>query len=362
MANARRRIVFGGSLALFGAALFVTASAYVIDHGNAKWLAAAVGGFAFPLAPVGWHLIGERRRRARVAAAKTPPKTTLTGFDRFWMRFVVVALVVLGPMFATSRFGVFGSVWRHALWFWPEPPAGPRDFKAVDHLLMRVPGDAELVAVVHVPEKAGKDAGSMVFAWGAQQAMLAADPDVTEDEKPLSERIAELNADRAKVPWLPFDKLSEVATADKSIVVASDLWRAKVDPAGAGPSEELMAEMRRAPQDAVFVAAFTPRTKATAADLDPQMIRHGVMWAVSSDQKLVLGGRVEATDAVAATKLVDDIYAVLHGTTKDIPASCRAQVDKLLEHFEIEHTGAVITAHLEVAGDQVFSLMFCAAK
>jgi len=46
-------------------------------------------------------------------------------------------------------------------------------------------------------------------------------------------------------------------------VIASDGWKTKVEPPGTGPSEELLGELRRAPQDAVFVAAIAPRTKLT---------------------------------------------------------------------------------------------------
>src|SRR5256885_9961609 len=117
MANVRGRIVFGGLVVLLGVTLFVVTSAYVIDHGYNKIAAAIVGTFAFPIAPLGWHFFAERRRAKRLANAKLPAKATLTGHDRFWMRFAVVALALLGPMIASSGFGVLGSVWRHGLWF-----------------------------------------------------------------------------------------------------------------------------------------------------------------------------------------------------------------------------------------------------
>src|SRR5207302_9966164 len=100
-------------------------------------------------------------------------------------------------------------------------------------------------------------------------------------------------------------------------------WRTKVEPATTGPSEELRGELARAPQDAPFVAAFAPRTQITSHDLDVAMIRHGVVWGVTSGESFVLAGRVEATDAAAATKLADELTAALHAASKTVPESCR---------------------------------------
>src|SRR5690349_15881568 len=98
MAKAKQRIVFGALFVLLGALLFWIASAYVVDHDYNRIAAAIVGGLAFPVLPVVWHVIGERRRRTKVAAMKQAPKTTLAATDRYWLRFTAVALVVLGPM------------------------------------------------------------------------------------------------------------------------------------------------------------------------------------------------------------------------------------------------------------------------
>jgi len=360
MGKARQRIVFGLLVAVLGIALFVVATAYAVDHGTRRWGVIPFGVFVFPVAPVLWHFIGERRRRAKLAAAKTPSKSTLTGYDRYWMRFAFIAFVTIGPMILHSHFGVFGSVYREAFWFWPKS-TGPRDYQDVAKLLKRVPADAELVLVANQQEK-DKPEGSVVAAWGNKQAMIAADASLKDKDKPLADQINELNQARDSFKWLPFDKVSEVSTSDKTIVVASEGWKSKVEPAGSGPSEELMAELRRAPADAIIVAAFTPKTKLTAADLDPAMIRHGVAWLTSGDEKLVLAGRMEMVDAAAATKIVAEIKDVLHGTTPAIPAKCRAPVDKILEHVDLTAEGAIVNARIEVPGEQVMALMFCAMK
>ena len=355
MANAKQRVVFGMSMVLAGLLLVVVASAYVVDRGWGKIAAAVIGLAAWPVAPVAWHAFGERRRAKRLAAAKVPAKSALTGFDRYWMRFVVIAIAVLAPMFYASGRGVFGAVGRHGLWFWPRA--------LVDEvpLLQRVPADAELVIVAHQGAEDGKHAGSAVFAWGAHQAMLAADA-ALDDGEPRAKKIEAINDARDKLPFLPIDKLSEVPVGGDAMVIATDGWRGKVEPASTGPSEELRGELARAPSDAVFVAAFAPRTKVTVHDLDPVEIRHGVVWMEKRGEAIELVGRVEARDATVAAKLADEIDGVLHFKTKDIPDSCHDAVGEIVEHVKLEHDGAIVSVHAEVSGKMLFAVMLCAAK
>lgn len=352
----RQKIVFGLLFVVLGAALFVTASAYCVDHSYGKIAAAVVGGFAFPLAPVLWHAIGERRRRAKIAAAKSPPKTTLTGYDRYWLRFVVVALAVLAPMVAASRFGVLSSVWRQGFWFLPAEP----QVAVNESLLRRVPGDAELVVFVHDKGDKQRPAASGVFAWGAHQAMIAADEALADRKsKDRAAEIKQLNEWAKAVPELLAAPLAEVKTSDGKVVVASEGWRGKVEPAGAGPGAELRAELGRAPADVTFVAAFAPRTKLTALDIEPDTIKHGVVWATYRDDSITAGARVEMKDEAEATKLVLELEAVLHFQTKGIPEGCKDAVGKIVDKIKLSADGAIVNAHVELPNDALVSLMFC---
>jgi len=92
------------------------------------------------------------------------------------------------------------------------------------------------------------------------------------------------------------------------------------------------------------------------------MIRHGVVWASGNEKQLVIAGRLEATDAAAATKLADELDAVLHLKTADIPDKCRSEVGKLVDRLQLQHSGTIITARLEVEPEQLMGLMFCAMK
>jgi hypothetical protein len=369
MGNARGKLLFGTTVVLLGAALFVVTSAYVIDHGYSRVGAAIAGALAFPLLPLGWHLLSERRRAKRVAAAKVAPKAALTGHDRFWLRFALVAVAFVGAMVVQSGTGVVGAVWRHGLWFVPasQPDVrdvgntAKRDFAAQEHLLKRVPSDAELVVVVHPPPPDAVDHStadrSMVFAYRPREAMIASDA-AAGDMASLDD----INSKRDQVPWLKLSPFTAVDTTDPIRLFASDGWRSKVDPPGTGPSEELRGELTRAPQDAIFVAAFTPRTQVTVHDLDALMIRHGVMWGGMQGDSIVLAGRLEATDATAAQKLVDDVNKLLHLQTTDIPESCRDTVAKIVDHVEIARDGAIVTARAELGKDALAGLMFCGMK
>jgi hypothetical protein len=341
MANARGRIVFGLLVALLGGALFLVTSAYVIDHGYLKIGAAIAGALAFPIVPALWHLIGERRRKARIAERKQPPKATLTGCDRYWLRFAVVAIAVLAPMIAKSGTGVLGAVRRHALWFLPDSPP------SATGQLRRVPAEAELVVVIK--DKTGTKPGTAVVAWGAGQAMIAADT-LLDDGAPHAKKIDSINGMRGDVPWLPTKQLSEVKTDDGSFVIASDGWRSQVEGASAGPGAELATELDRAPASATFVAAFVPRTNVSDQDLDVAMIRHGVAWALVDDSSVTLDGRIEATDAAAATKLGAEITALFHAP-HHLSESCQEAFAKAVDLVKLDVAGTVVAVHATLPSD-----------
>src|SRR5262249_28075200 len=77
-------------LGLWCVSLFVIPSAAVVDRGAPAWAAAIVGALSFPLAPIAWHVLAERARKRRAAAAKIAPKATLTAADRFVFRTIAI--------------------------------------------------------------------------------------------------------------------------------------------------------------------------------------------------------------------------------------------------------------------------------
>src|SRR5688572_6861795 len=143
------KIVGGIVVAVLWLAMFVLPSACIIAAGKPRWLALAVGLAAFPIAPLGWHVFGEwrRKKKAKAAAAakdadtKTP-KTTLTGWDRLLLRTAVIAIVAIGGTIFAMRAKTIRAVAHNALWFtdWSDP-----DPITDSPLLRRVPADAEHV-------------------------------------------------------------------------------------------------------------------------------------------------------------------------------------------------------------------------
>jgi hypothetical protein len=370
VSNRRQRFVFGLVATLVGALLFVVASAYLVFRGQPQWLAGVVGGLAFPVLPVTWHLLGERARRRKQAAAKTPSKSTLTGGDRYWLRFVAVAALALGPMIAIGKLDVARAAWRHGLWWLPtsyEPTTThggplsmigtgtPRTLDVIGTPLARVPSDAELVVMVQPPPDDKDQDGRAVFAYGDRQIMLFLEGKLEGDKAP--EVVAEFNKQRAKASWLPTDEIKLVSHSDSQVIAASAGWAARVQFPGMGPSAELLRELGRAPKDAFFVAGFVPKTTR-----DVLSTKVGAAWLYKTGEKLVIEGRVEANDEAAAKKLVAEATSALDKAAHDVPESCREQVGAIVKAIKLDQSGAFVTGRLDIDGGALMGVMFCALK
>lgn len=364
MSNRKQRIVFGVLAVLAGLAMFMVASSYIVARGLPHWLAAIVGAFAFPVAPVGWHIWSERRRRKKVSVAKSAPKATLTGADRYWLRTLAVAIVVLGPMIAIGKFGVVRAVVKHGLWFWPESSKpGPgsltaigsgtqRGIQVLGTPLARVPADAELVVMVEPPADEHTD-GRAVMAWGNRQLLVVAEGKKILAEDPTA-KLAELNKQRNKFSWFPVDEVVEVKRSDAEYIAASQGWRYRVEPPGTGPGVELVRELGRSPKDALVYAAYAPKTTHD--------IRAGAAWLIHRNDKLIVEGRVEASDEAAAKKLVAEAQTALSKAAKDAPESCHDQVDALAKAVQLDQRGTVITARVETDAGTLVGIAFCALR
>src|SRR5262245_21835204 len=98
------------------ALMFVLPSALLIDLGLPRWMAGPLGAVSFPILPVGWHLLAERARARRDAAAKAPAKATLTRGDRFVLRLVAVAFVTCVPWIVLARGRTWSALVDHGAW------------------------------------------------------------------------------------------------------------------------------------------------------------------------------------------------------------------------------------------------------
>jgi hypothetical protein len=352
VSNVRHRLIFGVLLVVLGAAAFLVASAYIVDKGYSKILAGIVGGLAFPVLPVAWHAWAERHRTAKRAEAKKPTKSSLTGADRYWMRFGIVALVVIGPMIYASRIEVVRAAFRHGTWFIPTPKPGigtigggggsARDFPDQESLLRRVPSDAEAAIIWHDP----KNARDSVIAYGGHQAFGVGRATF---DRPTFDQAAKLLH-----KWIPLEPLAVVPNTDDLEIQATDGWRTKVEPAAGALPPELRRELARSPAESIVAIGFAPHATPIAT-----RIKSGALWATWRDaDHVVIEAHVEARDVAEATTVLEAARAALHGD--NIPDACKAAVAKLADDADVAQVGLTVIARVTAPVSALGDLASCA--
>ena len=338
MSKFRQRSIFGVLVIVLGALLFLVSSAFVIDRGYPKVLAAIVGGLAFPVLPVAWQIWGERKRNRKLAEAKKPSKSTLTGFDRFWLRFVGVVILIVGPMVAVAKLGVVHAAVKHALWVIPEFEPGlgmigegpHRDLTKVEPLLKRIPSDAEAV-ILATPASIN---GEGVLAYGTHDVIAAAQGNYPRDDDEIRHINDGIKANRFNL----LDPIQMVIDRDIT-VAATEKWKTKVEPAPGGLSPALRAGLERSPSDASFVAAFTGK------GVNEKTIRSGAVWAVYRNKKLIIEARIDTVDVRRAYEMMGQIKSF---RVDQLPKSgdCRSAIQKSLDHAELAQIGNVVDVRI----------------
>ena len=108
-------------------AMFEVPSSILVTRGYSPWLALGVGVAAFPVVPLVWHVIAERKRRAVGSGT--------TGWSRLVYRTLAVAAMAFAIVVVTARGSVRDAMRDHLLWFLPDravwfsgdpPPLGSR--------------------------------------------------------------------------------------------------------------------------------------------------------------------------------------------------------------------------------------------
>ncbi len=335
---------------VFGLAVFLFASAYLVSHDQPKWLAAAVGALAFPVLPVLWHVVGERRRRQRLAGDKVPRKSTLAPGDRYLLRAFVVAAAVLGPMFVIGKLSVVRAAWDYKLWFLPD------NFDRIagaESLLSHVPADADAVLIVHERDDNHKLG---VIAYGDRQLAVIVPKDPKFEETQL-EQIKLINEQRSKVPFIKIDAVDAVALGKQWFAVATDRWQSAIRAEGPGPRAAITQELANAPATALVSLAYVPATPTGGIQkLSGWVIQKAV------NEKLTVEGKLEAVDALSAEHLLETTRALWNVQKSAWPEACRDEISKLADKAEIERKGATITLHLTIEPEQLMGLMMCGLK
>lgn len=374
-----RMIVGGLVIAAACAALFLVPSAFLIHKGQSRWLALAAGLAAFPVVPVLWHLLAERRRK------RAGGKSTLTGSDRFVMRLVAVALVAIAPLLVFARGQTWTAVKEHPTWYlhWGGS-SGSADAAGWDivegeaiagdpRLINYLPDDAEVViwmrATRQFLESMQKQFGGEVKKDPApdmaEEVLMATKKDgflaLVCARKGLDDMKAE---DRAKLEKELADKLFGGRTVPVKVysalpdlhVVVTENWDEAVRARAAGTRPapaELLAVLQTTPADAPLVAA------ARNAAIGGVIVDRGTGHLRITDKGLRFEADLQLASATAAGALRGTIGGYFDGARDDAPAGCKEPVGKLIDGIDVGGDGVAVRVAGKLGFEDLMGSMFC---
>jgi hypothetical protein len=364
--------------------MFLLPSALLIDLGLPRWMAGPLGALSFPLAPIAWHVLAERARKRRVAAAKVPPRSTLTTSDRFVLRLVAVALVTCLPWIVLARGRTWSALVDHGAWpvttikslFGGDGATGNAAFTADRRLLDDVPADAEALIWI----RGAADLTKLVKPGTTTAADLAPDSNDGFEQGVMALKHGELffiiratKIDDSELADL--DKKIDQAQArtyfghdlhfvshrldHDTIVVVSKGWDDGYLDRMAGrtrPAQALIELLAATPADAMIVAVAKPREPI--ADLTAD---HAVAW-ITIDliaKQLVLSATLTAPDAAGAAKIAAGAQAELALAKGKAPASCRDAVGKLFDGIHVTTRGTTVSIDTRVAPEAIVAAITC---
>jgi hypothetical protein len=322
------------------ALLFDAPSAYAVAAHKPRWLAWAVGLLAFPIVPLVWNVLGERKR---TVDPKKP--ATSTRWERITWRTLAVAVVVLGCLFGIRR----GEAWRalrhHALWFIPSSPGA---LVADSPLLSRVPADATGLVWLRDTEGA-KDAMSALGALSPLgsgddfELVIAGDKKhVFANERGDVHFLDTFASLFAMNPWSA--QLGFSPGGVKELPDGSRAWLSPGWTMGTAAPARLVDPMRRAPDDAFLIG--------TVLDVDGKGAAVG--WIAGRDGELELVGEVTAASEAQAIAWMADIDKELGKHDKEI--GCWRSSGA---HSTLERDGRVIRGRASIAVGDIRGLFLC---
>lgn len=346
----RRPLLYGLASLGLGALIFLMASAFLVERGSPRWLAGLVGLFAFPVAPLGWHLVAERRRKQRLAAAKTPPKHAMTAGDRYKLRFAASTVLILGPLFAIGGLRVIGATWRQRAWFMPHSAAGSA--VTADAMLRLMPADAELVAIFRDDAGAAKTKRGMGVVGYANHRVVAMVPDDGFDDDAVS--ATTLNQELRNIDFLTLEPVGEMSGVQRGTrVMISPSWRSKLAAAERTPAAAL-TELARAPATAKLAVGYVPAEPAAAFG-----IKRAAGWAVATKVGFELQAHIQLTDATAADQLVREVSTRWLAKTNNGSDECRTKMAALASNVKVDRNGTDLSVQLTLSTEALTGLVVC---
>ncbi len=357
MSTRSGKVVFGLGMLIGGAAAFLLASAYLYDRDQPIWLCATVGALTFPVLPTVWHLVGERNRRRRIAAARTPPKGSLAPGDRFLLRMLIVGAAFLGPMFYLGGTRVLRAAWDHRTWYLPASERSAVERSA--NLLARVPADAEGVLLVlpHRTRHERDDDAPAILAYRHDQVMgiTTLDPDERDDDHVKS--VADIDEQMRKFPPLAhLGKLAYVNLAKHLIAIATPGWKDMVARGGAGPRPALVDTLRTTADDAIVVLGVLPEDPTKALGIRELT---GTVRQAAVNATLRLDARVVFVDAASRELALGMARTVWDTKMTEVPEPCRAPAKRLRDAVVIATDGDATTISLTASQDMLGGLLLC---
>jgi len=357
MASRRGKVVFGAGIVAFGVVVFLLATGYLIERGIPRWVAAGFGALAFPVLPVVWHVVGERRRRTRVAAAKTPPKNALASGDRYLLRAVAVTVVVLGPMFALGGFGVVEAGWRHKAFFLPVHVPTLLDDTA--DLLVHLPSEAETVVVFRErrPGLVLSMPSRGVAGYRDHQLAIVTSHAPANTDAELLDTIHDKVL--ASMPWLISDRLAAVEVGDDVFAAATPRWKDAVHSTGGGPSAALRDGLAEAPPDAILALAWVPAEPAAQFG-----IRSLVGWVTQREKgaEVVVDGRIVLARPDHAKAVREGFEKMRAMSLQMTRAACRDKTKAVTDGAVVRDYGNTITYHLVIDPARFAELALCQSR
>ena len=370
----RRRVTASIALLVVGAVLFEVPGAWLFARGAPWWAALAAALVVFPVGVVTWQLLGERKRKRRVAAVAAaakpglkPKASTLTGGDRFVMRLVAVAVIALGPLLFLRGDQAWRAVKDHPLWFVPRGPAAALSFHGDQRLMNQVPADAAIViwgrrldALTKGDDGKGRDQVREVlvaFRAGGDAVIALRGPAKALDEVKLDELNDKITAMGGQ-PWLPVrGKVVSRRRASDLLIVVTEGWATAVDDRDAGRTAgpaAIEARLALAPDDAVVITAAAPPAPGSGLTLTAMQ-----SW-LRFDRKLI---RIDADffvpDRAAATTLVERMAAEQRELVALVPADCKPRIEALLREIVIAGGDTMVKLSVQWQPAQVGEAFRC---
>ncbi len=336
----KARLVSGGILVLVGIVMFDVPSAYAIVRGAPGWLALAAGLVVFPVLPVTWHLVRERKRRAA-----PPAKSKTTGWQRFWFRLLVIGVLVVGALIAFDRSRTWQAVRHHALWMIPSTnePLVP-DSKVLD----KVPSSAEVIVWLRDTD----DAQAMVSqvaptSFGARELVIAVD-----GTNVMILETGDASLIDLLVPWYRLFRPGSVTPKVVELPGGIRMWSTPGWQPSTGRATALIEQMRRAPNSAFLIAVTKPRTRKT------DEVTGAVGWLAVAHGEVEAVGELTAVGPREAMLLWDEAKREIENTRVKNPApfACGSASDASVAFAAY---GRVFVARARIAIDKIKPLLVC---